>query len=111
MIAAVVGGKQAIRMDRISSQFVEIDDGIEMAALANPLVDRKAINLIGRSWMIKIRPHVRENGRADNFDPVGMSSRDDLLIGRDHFSHLRVVISGRCFLIPHELPEIIHTFE
>ena len=61
VIAAIEGGQQAVGIIGIANHCIEIDNTIEMADDANPLIHGSA----QRTWMVIIRTYVWCNRRAE----------------------------------------------
>ena len=49
MVAAVVGGEQVVGVGGVANDAVEVDDGVEVAGGANPLVDGLAVGFAERA--------------------------------------------------------------
>src|SRR4051812_4080284 len=97
VVSRIVSRQQSIRMHRIGSQFVEIDDRIEMSRLPDPLIDRSAISFIRSSRMIVVRAHVWSDRRPEYLDAVSMRAKNDLFIGRDHLMNEIIMLRLRLF--------------
>ena len=52
MIAAIIGSPQVVGLLRIAQRLIKIDDSIEVARSANPLVNRQPIGFACRTRMI-----------------------------------------------------------
>ena len=83
MIAGIESGKQAVQMFRVARILVKVNEGVEVAGSADPLVNGLPVRLSGRSRMVELRTDKRENGAAYYLDAVGMSARDNLLVSGD----------------------------
>lgn len=78
MVATVIGTKKSIRMGRISHQFIEIQDGVEMPVRTNPLINLLTIGFAPGTWMIVLGSHIGCEGCTNDLDSIGMGTVDDL---------------------------------
>ena len=98
-------------MGWIGGYFVEIDDGVEVAWLSDPLIDGKAVSFIDWRGMKVVRTNVRKNGCAIDLDSVGVCAQDDLLVGPDHLLDQRIMFRLRSFSFARELAEIVDSLK
>ena len=54
VISAIEGGEKVVRMLRVAHNTIEVDDGVKVAGGTNPGVDRLAVSLAERTWMVII---------------------------------------------------------
>ena len=67
---------------RIGKGFIEIDDGVEVAWGANPLIDGLAIGFV-RGWrMVVVGIGVGQNRCSQDLDMLRVGAGDDLFIRR-----------------------------
>lgn len=111
MVAAVVSRDEAVGMLRVAHDDVEVDDGIEVAGSADPLVDGLAIGLAERTWMVVGRTDVGSDCRAVDSQAVRVSPLDNLLVHGDEALDDCGVIRGRDFAVASEAAEIVDAFE
>src|SRR6266478_405915 len=112
MISTVILRSHATRSRRVAEGGVEIDDPVESPRSSNPLIHRHALRLTGCGPTPNTL--IWKNSRAENLDPPGVRSSDDLLVSRDDFirCHLRpaatrIGIRGRCVW----LTNVVSAFE
>jgi hypothetical protein len=77
MIAAVVGWEEAVRVAWVPDDSVEVDDGIEDAAVANERIDLQARRLASR--VVRHPAFVRRERAADDADAVRVGAQNDLI--------------------------------
>ena len=80
VVSAIVGGAEAIWLAWVADYCVEVQDCVEMAFAANPLVNGLTIGFGQRAGMIVIRADVRRDRRADYAESVSVGADDDLLV-------------------------------
>lgn len=111
MISTVVRRQQAFRMSRVAGSLVKVDDGIEVARCANPLIYGKAVRLAIRSGMIIVGAGIRKNGRADHFDSVGVRSHHKLLVRGKNATDKSAMFGQGNFAGAGKAAQVIHAFE
>lgn len=84
VIAEVVCRKHLVGVRGVGGELVEVDYGVEVTGLANPLVDCDAVGLVRWRGMVIAGADIRKNRCAEDFDAVRVGAKDDLLIGADH---------------------------
>ena len=84
VISAIVGGKQAFWLTRITRHGVEVDDRIEGASRANPFIDGPTIGFAQWTGVIIVRADIWGDGGTDHANTVRVCPGDDLLIGRNY---------------------------
>src|SRR5262249_18580427 len=88
MIAAVIQREQPRRVARVAHNFVEIHDGVEFAASADPRVDLVPRCFFLRREEMDLRMFEHRvldggDGGSDNKNPLLMRARDQLAIAGD----------------------------
>ncbi len=111
MVAAVVGGEQLVGVLGVADYGVEIDDGVEVAGGANPVVDGLAVGFAQGAGVIVVGADVGGDRRAVDAQAVGVGAGDQLLIGGEDASDLGGVVGGRDFGEAGESAEIVDAFE
>jgi hypothetical protein len=91
----------------IADHGVEVDDRVEMAWSANPLIDSLTVGLAQRAWVVVAGTNVRSDGGSVNAQAVRVGARDDLLVGGDDTLHKGRVICLRNFTRAREAAEIV----
>ena len=94
MVAAIVGGQQPIGMLGVAHDGIEVDDGVEMAGCANPLIDGLAIGLAERAGMIVVRSNIGRDGGPVDAQAMCVGASNDLLVGGEDALDERGVFAG-----------------
>ena len=81
MVAGIGSGIEDRGIGGIARDLIEVDDAVEDAAGADPLIDGFAHLFAG--WRGVVGADIRSEGSAEDFDAVGMGARDKLGEGGD----------------------------
>src|SRR5271170_6863131 len=81
MIARIIGGQECVRMVRIPHRGLEVDDAVESAAGADPVVYRLTDRF--PAFGVVARAMIRSERTPNDRDAMGVSTRDHLLQGED----------------------------
>jgi len=81
VVSAVVVGAEAVGLARVARYGVEVDDCVEVAGGANPLVDGLAVGFAARARVVVIGAYVGRDGCADDAESVRVGAGDDLFVG------------------------------
>ena len=111
MVAAVVGGEEAVGLLGVADDLVEIDDGVEVAGRADPLIDGYAIGFAERAGVVVIRAGVGSDGGSDDAEAVGVGARDDLRVGGEDALDESSVLGCGGFGEAGEAAEVVDSFE
>lgn len=84
VVSAVVGGAEAVWLAGVANNCVEVDDRVEVAFTANPLIDGLAVGFAQWARMIVIGTYVWCDRRTDNAESVRVSADNDLLVRGKH---------------------------
>jgi hypothetical protein len=95
----------------IANYRIEIDDSIEVAASANPLIHCLAVGFTERAGMIVARADVRSDGCAIDAQPVCVGTVNNLPIRRKDALDQSRVFRGWDFTIAGQATEIVHSLE
>lgn len=91
MVTAIGDWDESRGIVRIARGSVEINDGIEPAARANPLVDRLT-SALGSGGRIGRAAEGKDRSPVDLY-MVGVGAQDELLIGTDHVASKRIEVA------------------
>lgn len=97
---------QLCRVRGIAHSRIEIEDGIERTARANPLVYRQPTRFAVPSIVVRVRPEWRD-GRAEDGEVLRVHARDDLLHGCDEVARDGGLRRGVCA----GGADVVHAFE
>ena len=81
VIAAIEGRQQAVGVIGIANHCIEIDNTIEMAGDANPLIHGLAIGFAHRTWMVIIRTYVWRYRSAEDEETMRVRAFNQLSVG------------------------------
>ena len=99
------------RILRVAQRSVEIDDGIEISAGANPFVDFLAVGFGARAGMVIVGAGERRDGGAVNFDSLLVGALDDLLVAGFDARDQSVVVGLRRIFETREDADVVHSFK
>ena len=111
VVAAVVGGEHAIGMGGVADDFVEIEDGVEVAGGEDPGVDGLAVGFGGGAGVVVVGADEGSDGGADDLDAVGVGAVDDLLLGGEDAGDEGGVFGRRNIAEAREPPEVVNGFK
>ena len=111
MVSRVVGGTHAGWVLGVGHYFVEIDDCIEVARCANPVVDCLAIGFVSGGGVIVVGAAVGKDRGADDLEVLGVGAGDDLFIAADDAMYEGGVLCFRSVLEAGEAAEIVDSFK
>ena len=111
VVAAIVGGEHAIGMGGVADDFVEVEDGVEVAGGEDPGIDGLAVRFGGGTGVVVVRAGEGRDGGADDLDAVSVGAIDDLLIGGEDARDERGVFSGGNIAEARKATEVVDGFE
>jgi len=111
VVAAVVGGQEMVGVRGIADDCVEVDDGVEVAGVANPGVDGLAIGFAQGAGVVVVGASVGRDRGSIDAKLVGVGARDDLLIGAEDSLDESGVFFGGDFPVAGEAAEVVDAFE
>lgn len=111
MIAAVIGWQQAVGLLRIAHRLIKIDDCVEVAGCANPLIDRLAVSLAAWAGMVVVRSCIRCNRCAYDTNAMGMSADNQLLIRAKNTMDEQGMFRWRYLSIARQAAKIVDSFK
>jgi|SRR5215469_6209082 len=91
VVSGIESREQLVGMFWVAHGSIKVDYRVEVTGSANPLVDGLPVGLGGWTGMIVQRADKGQERGANDLDLVRMGPGDDLLIGRLHAMHLRLV--------------------
>src|SRR5262245_37975218 len=107
VISAIERRQQASGILRIASDFIEVNQRVKVPGRANPVIHSLTVYLIRRSGMVVLRAAEWHYCSADHFYIVGVSARDDLLIGSNHSPYQGLMLNRRRFGFSREGSDVI----
>src|SRR5579884_3418905 len=111
VVAGIIARKHAVRMRRIADGAVEIGDRVEVAAGANPGIDRLPVGFGSRAGVIVTRPAIGRNGRTHDLHAVSVGAKNDLFVGGQDAPHHAFMLGGGNGMIAGEHAEIVDAYE
>ncbi len=84
MVATVIGGEEAVGLLGVANDGVEIDNGVEVAGGADPLINSYAVGFAERAGVVVIRAGVGSDGGSDDAEGVGVGAGDNLRVGGEN---------------------------